>query len=115
LKESDHTAQFEAKNSNNQNASKGQNQTGTSKDQRRTGNTGGRNDKIKDIAIAQNGLVYTTEKGEVYLAISQSYYEPDNQNMQRSLDIQEAMNTLFQKPSMSADGYINIPDSGEQL
>jgi len=81
VKESDHTAQLEAKNSNNQNASKSQNQTGASKDQRRAGGTAGRNDKVKDIAVAQNGLVYTTEKGEVYLAISQSYYEPDNQNM----------------------------------
>lgn len=78
MKESDHTAQFEAKNSGAQNAPKGQSQTGNSKDQRKAGSTGGRNDKIKDIAVAQNGLVYTTEKGEVYLAISQSYYGPDN-------------------------------------
>ena len=93
LKESDHAAQFEAENSNNQSASKRQNQTGASKDLRRAG--GGRNDKIKDIAVAQSGLVYITEKGEVYLAISQSYYGLDNQNMQRSLDIQEVMNALF--------------------
>jgi len=93
LKESDHAAQ--AENSNNQSASKSQNQTGASKDQRRTGSNSGRNDKIKDIAVTQNGLVYITEKGEVYLAISQSYYELDNQNVQRSLDIQEVMNALF--------------------
>ena len=93
VKESDHAAQLEAENPNNQSASKRQNQTGASKDLRRAG--GGRNDKIKDIAVAQSGLVYITEKGEVYLAISRSYYGLDDQNMQRSLDIQEVMNALF--------------------
>ena len=30
-------------------------------------------DKVNDIGVARNGLVYATEKGEAYLAISMRY------------------------------------------
>lgn len=30
-------------------------------------------DKVNDIGVTRNGLVYATEKGEAYLAISMRY------------------------------------------
>lgn len=74
-------------------------------------NGNSRNDRIKDVGITQNGMVYVSEKGEVHLAVCLNQ-EIENQCAQDSLDIQDLMNLVFQKPNIEADP-INIVDQIE--
>ena len=39
-------------------------------ERKQNGSSGVRNDRIKDLGVTQNGIVYVTEKGEVYVAVS---------------------------------------------
>jgi len=71
-------------------------------------NGNSRNDRIKDVGITQNGMVYVSEKGEVHLAVCLTQ-EIENQCSQDTLDSQDLMNLVFQKPTVEADP-INIVD-----